>query len=184
MRSILLVCIFFSIIIFIISLILFFKKIYVSKTQLRYYLIRLSISFIFIILVILLLEIIFSKWVIQSDGIGYTLSSKLWFKKYWYPINSFGFRDNDHKKIEGKKIVIIIGDSFAAGPGIKKYTDRFSNVLQNLLGNNYEVINISRNGWSSEDEYNGIQSYPTLKPDIGHVFQCQVATFATFNIYR
>jgi hypothetical protein len=114
----------------------------------------------------LALELYFSLFVIKSDGFGFTLSAKKWFSNYWIPINSFGYRDVEHsmKDFNGKKSILIVGDSFVAGHGIKNYRDRFSNLIQEKLHNQYVVLNIAKNGWNTNDEYKAIISNPFPKP--------------------
>jgi hypothetical protein len=77
------------------------------------------------------------------------------------------YRDVDHPESDfiGKKVVFVVGDSYAAGFGVKDYKDRFSNQLEKELGAGWLVINIARNGWNSVKEYKAIISYP-YKPDI------------------
>ena len=42
----------------------------------------------------------------KSNGLTFTLGYQLWFKKYWKPVNQFGFRDNeiDPAMLKKKKI--------------------------------------------------------------------------------
>lgn len=126
----------------------------------------LVIIFIFIIL-FLAMELFTRFFVIQSDSFNFTLASKLWYKKYWKPVNSLGYRDIEHTapSLMGKKVIFVVGDSFVAGAGIKNYKDRFSNLLQDKLGKNWVVINIAHCGWATEKEYKAILSHP-YKPDI------------------
>ena len=58
------------------------------------------------------------------------LSERLWFAKYW-KANQLGYRDLElaDKNFEGKYKIVILGDSYVAGHGIKNPEDRFSNIL-------------------------------------------------------
>lgn len=125
------------------------------------------ISIIALFLILFLLEFYFRFFVIQSDGLSFTKSSQLWFSKYWHPVNSYGYRDKEHsdKELNGKKIILIVGDSFVAGHGIKNPSLRFSDLLQKYLGDDWVVINIANNGWQTRDEYEGLVTYPS-KPDV------------------
>ncbi len=89
------------------------------------------------------IEIFFGFFFVKSDGFCFTLASKTWFKRYWLPINSLGYRDIEYTKdnLKGKRIVFVVGDSFVAGQGIKNYKDRFSNILQEKLGKSWAVLN-------------------------------------------
>jgi len=112
-----------------------------------------------------MIEYVFSSVLISSDGLNFTLSSKRWFEKYWHPINSRGYRDYEHSSdaIKTKKVVLIVGDSFVTGHGIKNISDRYANILGNKLGRDWEIIVIAQNGWTTADEYKAMVNYP-LKP--------------------
>ncbi|MEN6422361.1 MAG: hypothetical protein ABFD76_10490, partial [Smithella sp.] len=63
----------------------------------------------------------------RSHSADYTLASKLWYAKYWKPINSLGFRDNE--PANNNHVILFVGDSFTAGHGLKSVEDRFSNIV-------------------------------------------------------
>jgi len=107
-------------------------------------------------------EIAFRVLPPSSDGFNISWESKRWFQKYWKPINSLGYRDWDHshKDISDKKLLFVVGDSFAAGHGIKRIEERFSNVLQDRLGASWVVVNIAQCGWDTGDEIKALQAYP------------------------
>jgi len=110
----------------------------------------------------LLLEIIFYSSFAMSDSFSFTLAAQRWHEKYWQPINSLSYRDAEHSRsdFEGRKVLFVVGDSFVAGHGIPQIENRFSNILQRNLGEQYRVVNIAQNGWDSADEYRAISAYP------------------------
>ena len=112
-------------------------------------------------------EACFRFFIVQPDSFNFTLVSKSWRHRYWKPINSRGYRDKEHSPMQltGKKIVLAVGDSFAAGHGIEAAEQRFPDVLQSLMGREWEVINISKEGWDTSDEYAALSSYPA-SPDV------------------
>jgi len=112
-----------------------------------------------------ILEFLFSFVVIQSDGFGHTLASRLWFHRYWHPINSYGYRDYDVKHFDGRSVVFIVGDSFVAGHGIKRIEDRFPNRLAHMLGENWEHVVLAKNGWNTGRQLKAIKEYP-IDPDV------------------
>ena len=101
-----------------------------------------------IALCLLATEIYFRLFFFRSDNMGMTKPNHLWFKKYWHPINSLGYRDREWspEDLSQKRVVAVVGDSFAAGHGIQKTQDRFGDVLGNLLGNRWAVVNIAQCG--------------------------------------
>src|SRR5208283_1336343 len=67
-----------------------------------------------------------------TDAIDFTKVSNRWFQRYWH-LNPSGCRDNADYflKIQpGQRRITFVGDSFAAGHGIKNVEDRFSNRLR------------------------------------------------------
>lgn len=104
---------------------------------------------------------------IESDGFGFTLANARWTHLYWHPINSLGFRDDERsgQDIEGKRLILALGDSFTAGAGIRDYQDRFSNRLEAKLGEGWAVANVAQCGWDTPDEFAALKAYPD-KPEI------------------
>lgn len=95
-----------------------------------------------------------------------SLAHTEWRKVYWQT-NSLGFRDREWTQADydSKHVVIVSGDSIAAGWGIKNPDDRFSGVLQAHLGSGYAVVNIGESGSPALDNLRRIQGYPYQEPD-------------------
>lgn len=143
-----------------------FRKPESKQTSLRPFamnawLLGFSVYFTFMVI-----EALIGNFYAASDGYGFTLAHKRWMKQHWKK-NAFGYRDReyDKKDFKDKKVIFVVGDSFAAGAGIANVKDRFSNVLKDRLGPGYVVVNIARAGWSPYHEINAINSYP-VKPDL------------------
>jgi hypothetical protein len=115
-----------------------------------------------LIYLFLALELLFFSSFAVSDQFGFTLAAQRWNAKYWRPVNSSGYRDVEHDPTEfnNRSVLFVVGDSFVAGHGIPHQEDRFSNILQRNLGEQYLVVNIAMNGWDTADEYRAIVSYP------------------------
>lgn len=127
---------------------------------------NLTLSLFTVLTVLLFLELFFKVFFAQSDAINATLASQNWFNRYWQ-LNSSGYRDVEWSPelLARKTRVMVLGDSFVAGHGIKKPQDRFSDVLGQMLGENYAVMNVGQNGANTTTEiYNGLK-YP-YEPDI------------------
>ena len=118
--------------------------------------------------IFILLEIIF-MFIPRSHSADFTLASKLWFVRYWNPINSLGFRDYepDYKN----PVILFVGDSFTAGHGLKSVDDRFSNIVRkelNKKGKKYSVINIGKPNLDTKDEYDVMKNFiymTRIKPE-------------------
>jgi hypothetical protein len=105
----------------------------------------------------------------KSHGVDRTLASRLWFYKYWKPINSLGFRDNEPNN--NNPVILFAGDSFTIGHGLKSVDDRFSNIVGNELhkkGKEYNAINIGKNGLDTREEYDVMKNFiylTRIKPE-------------------
>ncbi|MBL4665420.1 MAG: SGNH/GDSL hydrolase family protein [Nitrospinaceae bacterium] len=127
---------------------------------------KLLLSSISILSLFFLMEGIF-MYVPKSHGAGGKdcLSARLWFSKYW-EINSLGYRDEEIDPNDINKInIMIIGDSFVAGHGIKDPSKRFSNILQGKLSNQHRVYNLGLNGADTQAEYSKLLQFPK-KPNL------------------
>jgi len=113
----------------------FFRKISAADDRVRWA--RLVIGNLLILaflLSILLLagEISCRFFVDTTDSLAFTKISKRWVRRHWHT-NISGLRDNIEyiPAIQpDKRRVIFLGDSFAAGHGIKNVEDRFPNRLR------------------------------------------------------
>jgi hypothetical protein len=118
-----------------------------------------------VVVAVLALELMFT-FVPRSHGVGYTYASTLWFRYYWKPINSLKYRDREFEAADNsRKKVIVVGDSFTAGHGIKDAKLRFSDRLQDKIGAGYRVFNLGRNGSDTRDEMARLRKFP-YKPDV------------------
>lgn len=96
----------------------------------------------------------------RSHSIDYTLASKLWYKKYWKPINALGFRDTEPDY--NSPVILFVGDSFTAGHGLKSIADRFSNIVDKELNKKkrrYTIINIGKPNLDSKSEYEEMKNF-------------------------
>lgn len=73
-------------------------------------------------------------------------------------LNSFGFRDHERapQKREGVFRIVVLGDSFVWGDGIRDQDDIWSHILEKKINEKYgdsvEVLSWGRNGWSTYAE--------------------------------
>lgn len=90
-----------------------------------------------------------------------SLASRIWFHRYW-KVNSLGYRDVEWNadSFAGKKSILLVGDSFTAGHGIKDEKDRFGNILEEKWGSGYQVLNLGTLGYGPELELENLQMFP------------------------
>ena len=121
-----------------------------------------------IFVIFMLLEVIF-MFVTRSHSADYTLASRLWYAKYWKPINSLGFRDKEPDN--NNPVILFVGDSYTAGHGLKSVDERFSNIVEKELNKNgmkYTVINIGKPNLDSKNEYDEMINFlylTRIKPE-------------------
>lgn len=127
------------------------------EVSLNFSLVIFSISYLLVIC-----ELLFATFFVQSEGSNQTLVAQNWNKKYWAPINKLGYRDREHNW-RGSKL-FILGDSFIAGHGIKFIENRLSGFLSDKLGPTWDVAILAQNGWSTREQLDALQRHPQ-KPD-------------------
>ncbi|GAB3023599.1 SGNH/GDSL hydrolase family protein [Spirosoma pulveris] len=116
------------------------------------------------IVVLIFVEMVF-MFIAQSQEGGLTLASKIWFERYWPPMTG-DYRDTPKMDTLGKKKVLVVGDSFTAGHGLKSADERFGNVLAKKLGaSQYVTYNLGISGSDTRDEYARLVKFGK-KPDI------------------
>lgn len=100
-----------------------------------------------------------------------TYSSELWSRDY-VRLNPAGFRDGEHQSSPERPAhrLLVVGDSYAFGWGIRRVEDRFSEVLAEKLrertGILWESINYSRPDTHTLDHLNFLRSGLFYKPDL------------------
>jgi hypothetical protein len=120
-------------------------------------------------LIFIFLEALF-MFIPRSHSSNYTLASRLWYAKYWKPINSLGFRDNEPDY--NHPIILFVGDSFTSGAGLNYIDDRFSNIVDrnlNIKKKKFSVVNIGRIGIDTMDEYYEMKTFikfARIKPKV------------------
>ena len=89
-------------------------------------------------------------------GSGDAYAGQLFNYKYWKPINSDGFRDENFSKNENA--IIFLGDSFTAGWGIKDTKNRFSEITEKELNDKeLKFYNIGQYGADSKIEFENLK---------------------------
>lgn len=130
------------------------------KEKIRGFLLSFYIFLVFFIF----LELIFMNVVISSQN-SYSLSAQKWLYKY-YSLNELGYRDVPMNiRNPEKPAIVVLGDSFVAGHGIKNSRNRVSNLLQLKYEDKYEVFNLGIGGSNTVDEYERLKAFP-IKPEI------------------
>lgn len=106
-------------------------------------------------------------FVAETSGHLRTFAAINWAHRYQKPINSWRYRDQEYDwpALAGRKKIMVLGDSFTEGAGIKRVEDRFSNRLGQKLGDGYLVLNLGRGGADTPRELELLDSFPQV-PDL------------------
>lgn len=116
---------------------------------------KLFSALVGILVLFFVLEGIFMQ-IRTTVGTSQALCTRGWFEKYWQPlISPYDFRDSqtvDKEAIEGKVHISFLGDSFAAGQGIKDTHDRFPDLVREQLPADWCVFNHAYCGADTWDE--------------------------------
>jgi lysophospholipase L1-like esterase len=127
-------------------------------------LVRLVSGNLLVLLVLLSLgilggEVYYRFFCDTTDGLGYTKLNQRWFERHWQ-LNSADFRDNSTYTLSltpGQRRVTFLGDSFAAGHGVKDVDDRFANRIRRAHPE-WEVHVLAQPGYDTHDEIEQLQN--------------------------
>jgi hypothetical protein len=142
---------------------LLFLSLFVSKLSCKSVINNLIYSSVGILLLFLFFEMVFSFYT-PSTSVFTDLSNQIWMKRYNQNINNLGYRDEEPNPDKSKKNVLVIGDSFVAGHGIK-YDEMFVNILKTDLQDNFNVFNLGVCGSHTDREFDSLLNYP-VSPDV------------------
>ena len=98
-----------------------------------------------------------------------THAGELWTRRY-VSLNSEGFRDAEHSKAVDPAVLrlLVVGDSFAYGEGIKRTADRFGEQLAGRLaaatGKSWVSMNASRGGTHTLDHIEFLRRMLPYRP--------------------
>ena len=80
-------------------------------------------------------------------------------------VNSLGFRERQvGQKDPNRYRIAVVGDSFTWGQGVDE-AQRFSNVLGDLLGSHYDVLNFGMSGHTLPEHVDELDPVLRVKPD-------------------
>jgi hypothetical protein len=97
--------------------------------------------------------------------------------------NSLGYRERElGPKTPDRFRIIVIGDSYTWGQGLEA-SERFSNVLESLLGPHYEVFNFGTPGHRISDDVGELDHAAAFHPDYV-LLQLYVNDFETSAMKR
>lgn len=142
----------------------YFNSIIIRNEKVPNHFKNLLLSLFALSVLLLIAEAVFT-FIPVSHTTSRTLSGQNWMYYYWHE-NSRCFRDKEiAEKNNSRKKIFFVGDSFTAGHGLKKCSDRFSDVAGKILSPEYEFYNLGVNGADTDDEFRNLLTFP-FKPDV------------------
>lgn len=142
-----------------------FKKVWVTTGRFRGIVQKLSLLLGSTLFLFAGLEFYFYYAVAISDGFGQTRMHANWRQKYGsVPTNSLGLRDLEHEQ-SGRPVLYVVGDSFTAGHGINNYQDRYANILEKRLQNQWDLILLAKGGWNTATQLEAYSEVANQRED-------------------
>ena len=143
------------------GLVVLFRHGWTRPSRARRAVLHGSVMLVALVAGLLAAELALGRWYIASDGGNqYTRAGQRWHRRYWR-LNRYGYRDVRRRPADfaGKRVVVVLGDSFVAGYGVRDVRDRFSNLLGERLGEGWVVVNLARCGWDTAAELQALRTF-------------------------
>lgn len=143
----------------------------VSLPQNRPVLAKLVLVAVSMIVALLALELYLRYVRDEPDGWGYSRQHRVWMERYWGANNSMGLRDIEQTlpEVEGKRLIVVLGDSFTEGFGIESRADRYVDIIRERVGGNdggdWRVVMLAKGGWDTRDQLAMLRRF-RLTPEI------------------
>jgi hypothetical protein len=97
----------------------------------------------------------FRYFYLQSDGFGRIERN---FAARYYHLDSYGLRDSHLPLSMTQKNIVVLGDSFAFGAGLKSTSERFCERLAARYPQ-YHFVNLGMSGWDTRTEIEQTKKY-------------------------
>jgi hypothetical protein len=140
--------------------VLVFRHVWRGPSRFRTIAVNTS-TFVFAsVFIFIAVEFYFRVFFFASGAFSFTQASKAWFREYWTPVNSLGYRDDEPVADASVKTVVVVGDSLPAGHGIDDYRERFGDRLEQALGVGWDVATVAQCGWDTGQELEALKAFP------------------------
>jgi len=149
-----------------VSILILMSFVQLTVIRIRHHILKnIALILCSILFCLYLLELIIMFIPISTGGAS-SLCSKNWFQYHWQE-NELGYRDKEIAipADNMKRNVLIVGDSYVAGHGIKNPANRFSDIIATRLKESLNVFNLGVCGIDTQEEYERMVNYP-VDPDI------------------
>jgi len=116
---------------------------------------NIALALLTVTLCLTLLEGYFRFFYNKSDGFGRISRN---FAARYYRLDNYGLRASHLPLSKEKKNIVVLGDSFVFGAGLKSPSERFSEKLA-IQYPQYHVVNIGLPGWDTRTETEQAKKY-------------------------
>ena len=126
----------------------------------------LIVSYVIIVLALAGGEL-YMRYGYADSRMEFGLHGSNWANKYMVK-NSLGYRDREWTidELVSRTTVFVLGDSFTEGWGLSNAADRYTDVLQAHLGDDYAVVTLAHAGEATFHQTQNLLNYPYPSPDI------------------
>ena len=121
----------------------------------------------FIVVLALIAGEAYIRYGYADSRMEFGLHGQNWTERY-IQRNSLGYRDREWttEELESRTTIFALGDSFTEGWGLNDPADRYTDVLQRLLGDDYAVVDIAKAGQATSHQLANLRSHPYQTPDV------------------
>lgn len=116
---------------------------------------NLALALLSVSLCFTVLEAYFRFFYIKSDGFGRLTRN---FAARYYRLDDHGLRASNLPLSKAKQNIVVLGDSFVFGAGLKSPSERFSEQLAAHY-QQYHVVNVGLPGWDTRSEIEQAKKY-------------------------
>jgi hypothetical protein len=116
---------------------------------------NIALALLSVSLCLTVLEGYFRFFYIKSDGFGRISRN---FATRYYRFDNYGLRASNLPLSKVKQNIVVLGDSFVFGAGLKSPSERFSQQLATHYPQ-YHVVNIGLPGWDTRSEIEQANKY-------------------------
>lgn len=133
---------------------------------LRWRLMRVIVAVYGVLVLALLLGEGYFRYAHSAVDWPFVYAAQNWYAQH-IDTNSYGFRDRDWtpNDFDGQQIIVVLGDDLTVGMGVGDVSQRYTDVLADLIGPDAAVINAGVAGSSTRQQLDTLQALP-VTPDV------------------
>lgn len=126
----------------------------------------LILSYVVVLLALAAGEL-YLRYGYADSRMEFGLHGNNWAQRYMDK-NSLGYRDREWtpEELAAHESIFVLGDSFTEGWGLNDPADRYTDILQGMLGDDYALVTIANAGQATYHQTQNFNNYPYKTPDV------------------